>query len=86
MQGICGTDSMTDHPRKQTYWEFYQQMAELNKASRRDRYSVATFCSPAYSYRVECLPTCRPESGVPRYPGCTVGEHMKEMATKTYAL
>ena len=26
---------MTDHPRKQTYWEFYQQMAELNKASRR---------------------------------------------------
>jgi isopenicillin N synthase-like dioxygenase len=58
----------------------------LNKASGRDRYSVATFCSPDYAYRVECLPTCRPASGEPRYAPCTVGEHLAEMARQTYAL
>ena len=58
----------------------------LNKAAGRHRYSVPTFCSPDHSYRVECLPTCRPSSGVPLYPVSTVGEHMKEMATRTYTL
>lgn len=58
----------------------------LNKAKGRDRYSVATFCSPDYAYRVECLPTCRPAQGEPSYPPCTVGEHLKEMATRTYGI
>jgi isopenicillin N synthase-like dioxygenase len=58
----------------------------LNKAVGRDRYSVATFCSPDYAYRVECLPTCRPAVGEPRYPPCTVGDHLQEMARRTYAI
>ena len=58
----------------------------LNKVAGRDRYSVPTFCSPDYAYRVECVPTCLPKSGVPLYPTFTVGEHMKEMATRTYAM
>jgi len=55
-----------------------------NAASGRDRYSVASFFSPGYSYRVECVPTCRPEHGAPLYPPCTVGEHTKEMFERTY--
>jgi isopenicillin N synthase-like dioxygenase len=56
----------------------------LNNVSGRDRYSVATFCSPGYTCRIECLPTCLPRGTHPRYLACTVGEHMREMARRTY--
>ncbi len=56
----------------------------LNNASGRDRYSVASFFNPNSSYRVECLPTCRPQDGAPLYASCTVGEHIKEMFDRTY--
>jgi isopenicillin N synthase-like dioxygenase len=58
----------------------------LNNTSGRDRYSIATFCSPGYDCRVECLPTCLSPGAEPRYAACTVGDHMREMATRTYAL
>lgn len=58
----------------------------LNNTSGRDRYSVATFCSPDHDWRVECLPTCLAQGAGPRYAACTVGEHMREMAHRTYAL
>ena len=58
----------------------------LNNVSGRDRYSVATFCSPGHGCRVECLPSCLPSGETPRYQPCTVGEHMKEMAARTYAV
>lgn len=56
----------------------------LNNLGGRDRYSIATFFSPEFFYRVECLPTCRPESGEPKYKPCTVGEHVEEMFRLTY--
>jgi isopenicillin N synthase-like dioxygenase len=55
-----------------------------NKSAKRDRYSVATFFNPRADYRVECVPTCRPAAGAPRHPACTVGEHVAEMARRTY--
>jgi isopenicillin N synthase-like dioxygenase len=57
----------------------------LNNVSGRERYSVATFFNPEYFYRVECLPTCRPTDGPPKYAPCTVGEHIDEMFRLTYA-
>jgi isopenicillin N synthase-like dioxygenase len=57
----------------------------INSASGRDRYSVATFCSPGHGERIECLSTCLPGNGIALYPPCTVGEHMQEMARRTYA-
>jgi isopenicillin N synthase-like dioxygenase len=53
--------------------------------SSRDRYSIATFFSPAESYRVLCVPTCLAEGEAPHYAPCTVGEHFAEMVRKTYA-
>jgi isopenicillin N synthase-like dioxygenase len=66
--------------------DFYQSTPHrvLNNTSGHDRYSVATFCSPGYSCRIECLPTCLPRGTHPRYAACTVGEHLREMATRTY--
>jgi isopenicillin N synthase-like dioxygenase len=58
----------------------------LNNVSGRDRYSIATFCGPHESYRVECLPTCRPVDRAPHYAPCTAGEHTRQMAAKTYAM
>jgi isopenicillin N synthase-like dioxygenase len=58
----------------------------LNNVSGRDRYSVATFCGPHESYRVECVPTCRPADRAPHYAPCTAGEHTRQMAAKTYAM
>jgi isopenicillin N synthase-like dioxygenase len=57
----------------------------MNNLSGRDRYSVATFYNPDYYYRVECLPSCLPESGVPDYPLCTLGEHIQQMFERTYS-
>jgi isopenicillin N synthase-like dioxygenase len=51
----------------------------FNASSGRDRYSVASFFNVNHAWRVECLPTCRPETGDPLYPPCTVGEHIREM-------
>jgi isopenicillin N synthase-like dioxygenase len=56
----------------------------LNNVANRDRYSVASFFNPNYSYRVACLPTCLAEGATPLYPPCTVGEHIKEMFERTY--
>jgi hypothetical protein len=42
------------------------------------------FLDPEYYYRVKCVPTCMPAEGAPRYPECTVGEHLAEMYRKTY--
>ena len=50
--------------------------------SGRDRYSMPSFFDPAYDQRVACVPTCRPASGEPRYPACSVAEHMLEMARR----
>jgi isopenicillin N synthase-like dioxygenase len=57
----------------------------LNTAAGRDRYSVASFMNVHHAWRVECVPTCRPETGEPLYPPCTVGEHIREMFERTYA-
>lgn len=56
----------------------------INKSAARDRYSVAFFFNPHAGYRVACVPTCLPAVGEPRYPACTVGEHVQEMARRTY--
>jgi isopenicillin N synthase-like dioxygenase len=56
----------------------------INKSAERDRYSVACFFNPHAGYRVACVPTCLPTAGEPRYPACTVGEHVQEMARRTY--
>lgn len=48
--------------------------------SGRSRYSMPTFVDPDYDYRVECVPTCRPATGRPRFAPCTVSEHMIAMA------
>jgi hypothetical protein len=44
---------------------------------------MPTFFDPAYDWRVACVPTCEPRQGEPRYPACTVGRHMQEMAQQT---
>ena len=51
--------------------------------SGRPRYSMPTFFDPAYDQRIACVPTCRPAQGEPRYPSCTVAEHMLAMARET---
>ena len=58
----------------------------LNNASGRNRHSVATFFSPRPDVEVSCLPTCKAADEAGRYETCTIGEHMKEMARRTYAL
>jgi isopenicillin N synthase-like dioxygenase len=58
----------------------------LNNSSGRNRHSVATFFSPRPDVEVSCLPTCKSADEAGIYESCTVGEHMKEMARKTYAL
>ncbi len=47
--------------------------------SGRDRYSMPAFFDPGYDEVVECVPTCLPERGEPRFPARTVVEHMREM-------
>jgi len=63
---------------------YHSTLHRVLNTANRDRYSVATFFNPNYFYRVECLPTCRPEQGEPRYAPCTVGEHITEMFRQTY--
>lgn len=56
----------------------------LNNAGGRDCYSVPVFFNPDYFYRVECVPTCMPGAGRPKYETCTVGEHIAEMFRLTF--
>ncbi|MGA2392502.1 MAG: 2-oxoglutarate and iron-dependent oxygenase domain-containing protein [Candidatus Lustribacter sp.] len=58
----------------------------VSNTSGRDRYSVPAFLDPEYYYTVKCVPTCLPTDGSPRYPECSVGEHLAEMYRKTYNL
>jgi isopenicillin N synthase-like dioxygenase len=51
----------------------------------RDRYSMALFFNPDPFTRVECVPSCRPERGAPKYAPCTAGEHVTEMIRRSYA-
>lgn len=48
----------------------------LNNHSKKVRYSCPTFCDPNFFYKVECAPTCIPESGKPKYQPMSAGEHM----------
>ena len=56
----------------------------LNSASSTDRYSMALFFNPDYFTRVECLPTCRPNTGELNYEPCTSGEHVAERIRLSY--
>jgi isopenicillin N synthase-like dioxygenase len=56
----------------------------LNNVSGMDRYSVAGFFNPPDDWPIACAPTCWPREGQPKYKPCTVGEHTREMITKTY--
>ena len=56
-----------------------------NTRARRDRYSMALFFNPDYMTRVDCVPTCLPESGKPNYAPCTAGEHVAELVRRSYA-
>lgn len=60
------------------YWAATHRVSR--NTSGRSRYSMPTFFDPAYDERIACVPTCRPPSGEPPYPECTVSEHMREMA------
>jgi isopenicillin N synthase-like dioxygenase len=57
----------------------------LNNISGRDRYSIPLFFTPDYLARVECVPTCVPATGKPKYAPCTAGEHIAERFRKSYA-
>lgn len=52
----------------------------------RPRYSIPFFYSPDYLTRVEPLAVCTSADNPPRWPACTVGEHLHEMYMKTYGL
>jgi isopenicillin N synthase-like dioxygenase len=52
-------------------------------ASGRSRYSMPTFFDPPYDDVIAPVSTCAPLTGAPRYPECTVVEHMREMASGT---
>ena len=56
----------------------------LNNISGNTRYSAPVFCDPEYFYKVKCAPTCMPESGEPKYPEMTAGEHLRSMFQKTF--
>ncbi|MEM6464212.1 MAG: 2-oxoglutarate and iron-dependent oxygenase domain-containing protein [Pseudomonadota bacterium] len=58
----------------------------LNNHSSKTRYSCPTFCDPEYFYKVECAPTCMPESGEPKYPPMTAGEHLRAQFEKTFGI
>ncbi|MEM1287688.1 MAG: 2-oxoglutarate and iron-dependent oxygenase domain-containing protein [Pseudomonadota bacterium] len=55
-----------------------------SNVSGRDRYSAPSFVDPDYETRIECVPTCMPESGEPFYPPTTIGDHVQAMFDKTY--
>lgn len=56
----------------------------LNGNSVRDRYSFALFFNPDHFTRVECLPSCRPDQGEPKYEPCTSGAYVAERLRQSY--
>ncbi len=56
----------------------------LNNRTNSDRYSLPLFFNPAFKTRVECVPTCLPESGKAKYAPCTAGEHVAERIRQSY--
>jgi isopenicillin N synthase-like dioxygenase len=76
--------NLGDMMRRWTNDIYHSTLHRVLNQSNRDRYSVATFFNPNYFYNVQCLPTCLPERGEPRYAPCTVGEHITEMFRITY--
>lgn len=48
------------------------------------RHSIPFFYSPDYLARVEAVPTCVSSDNPPRFAPCTAGEHLQQMAAKTY--
>lgn len=58
----------------------------LNNRSSNTRYSAPTFCDPEYFYKVKCASTCMPESGEPKFPEMTAGEHLRSMFEKTFGV
>lgn len=47
----------------------------LNNRSGRNRHSLVLFYNPAYTTRVECLPSCLVPGERPKFLPCTCGEH-----------
>lgn len=76
--------NLGDMVRRWTDDLYQSTLHRVKNTSGRDRYSCAVFFNPNYAYRVECLPTCRPAEGAPRYEPCTVGEHIAEKARLSY--
>lgn len=50
----------------------------------RPRFSIPFFYSPDYEARIEALPGTVPAGETPRFQACTAGEHLKQMAERTY--
>ena len=50
------------------------------------RHSIPFFYSPDYLARAEPVPTCVSAENPARFAPCTAGEHLQEMAEKTYRL
>jgi isopenicillin N synthase-like dioxygenase len=58
----------------------------VKNTSGHSRYSMPTFFDPDYDYRVACVPTCVAPGHAPRYPACSVAEHMRQMARGTLSV
>ena len=56
----------------------------LNNRTNSDRYSLPLFFNPAFKTHVECVPTCAPAAGPPKYKPCTAGEHVAERIRQSY--
>ena len=50
------------------------------------RHSIPFFYSPDYLVRVAPVPTCVSADNPARFAPCTVGEHLQQMAARTYGL
>jgi isopenicillin N synthase-like dioxygenase len=55
----------------------------INKASGRDRYSIAFFFDIHYHAIVSALPGCYDDDDPPHYPPISAGEHIIEMYART---
>ena len=53
--------------------------------SGRDRYSVPFFVSPEYDTVIECLPTCRGDESLAKYPPVTMEAFTIEFLNRNYA-
>jgi isopenicillin N synthase-like dioxygenase len=50
----------------------------LNNRAGGNRHSIVLFYNPVAETRVECLPSCLEPGETPKYPACTVGEHLMQ--------